>query len=36
MGQIAYIAAEEGIDTTQLQRDHPELFDVTEKDGVER
>jgi hypothetical protein len=36
MAQIAYIAAEDGIDTLRLQRDHPELFDVAEKDGVER
>ena len=36
MGRVSYIAAEDGIDTARLQTDHPELFDVTEKHGVER
>ena len=30
----SFIACEDGIDTVALQRNHPELFNVTDKDGV--
>jgi hypothetical protein len=31
---FCFIACEDGIDTIALQRDHPEFFNVTDKDGV--
>jgi hypothetical protein len=36
MPMLEFIQCIDGVDTVALQARHPELFNVTDKDGVER